>query len=231
VPDLAVTDWSAWHAAYDDPRSPLAHRLDVVKRRLGDALDALDASGCVRPSILSLCAGEGRDVVQVLGGRAASPVGRVLLVERDPALAAHAAASAAAAQLTALEVRCADAGLLASFEDVLPVDVLLLCGVFGNLTPSAVPTVVSAVPSLVAPGGFVLWTRGGSAPDQRPEVRRRFSEAGMEEISFDGAPAPFGVGLHRRASGDRAPLPDRLFTFAAGEEGPPGPADCRRDGP
>lgn len=212
-----MTDWSSWHAAYDDPASSLAGRLEVVKRRLVDALDALDAidaNGGARSSILSLCAGEGRDVVAVLSRRRPA-VGRVVLVERDPVLARRAVEAARAAQLTSVEVRCADAGRLASFADLLPVDVLVLCGVFGNLAHEDVESVAGMIPLLVAPGGFVLWTRGGSEPDRRPEIRRWFAEAGMHEVAFDGAPAFYGVGLHRRPAEavDVGELPDVLFTF------------------
>jgi hypothetical protein len=64
-----VTDWMAWHEAYDDPSSSLARRLGVVRRRLGAVLDA--AAG-ERRQLLSLCAGDGRDVIPVLAARAAS---------------------------------------------------------------------------------------------------------------------------------------------------------------
>lgn len=32
-------DWAAWHAAYDDPSSPLSARLRAVRSRLSDAVD------------------------------------------------------------------------------------------------------------------------------------------------------------------------------------------------
>lgn len=199
----------------------------MVQRRLTEALDALDAPdalGTTPRHILSLCAGEGRDVVPVLATRHARAGLRAVLVERDPQLAGRAADAAHAAGLASVDVRCADAGLVASFVDVLPVDVLLVCGVFGNLAHDHVRAVVGMLPRLVAPGGFVLWTRGGSAPDRRQEVRRWFSEARMEEHAFDGAPALYGVGLHRRPAGPVAAGPvqagglsGRLFTFE--EEG------------
>lgn len=55
--------WVAWHDAYDRPRTGLARRLAVVRRRIGEVLDvaipgAAAASGPLR--ILGLCAGDGR---------------------------------------------------------------------------------------------------------------------------------------------------------------------------
>lgn len=57
-------------------------------------------------------------------------------------------------------MRRRDAGDVRSFGDVLPVDVLMLCGIFGNIERSTVRHVVRQVPAMVASGGFVFWTRG-----------------------------------------------------------------------
>ena len=32
-------DWAAWHEAYDNPDTPLAHRLRAVQARITEALD------------------------------------------------------------------------------------------------------------------------------------------------------------------------------------------------
>jgi hypothetical protein len=207
-----VVDWERWHEAYEDPASDLSRRLEVVRARLSDALDRCGAGD---PRLLSLCAGEGRDVLPVL---TVHPKGRHVtgvLVEREPVLADRAVHSARDSGLDNVEVRCADAGDPASFRDQLPVDVLLLCGVFGNIDPSTVHDVVYRVPAMVVPGGSVIWTRGShGAADHRPQVRRWFEEAGIPEISFDGPPATFGVGVNEVREGVARPIDDsRLFTF------------------
>jgi len=76
-----VKDWVAWHAAYDDPSSPLSARLRVVRAHLSAALDAAPP-GPVR--LLSLCAGQGRDVLGVLPAHPRGPDVSALLVEYDP---------------------------------------------------------------------------------------------------------------------------------------------------
>jgi hypothetical protein len=208
-----VTDWVDWHRAYDDPTSSLARRLDVVRRRLGEALDVVPAQ---RPRVLSLCAGDGRDVIPVLAGRAASRRVTAVLVEQDEVLARRAADAAAAAGLDGLEVRSGDAGDPRVFDDVLPVDVLMLCGILGNIEHARVANVVVSVARILVLGGFVIWTRGGSEPDLRPQVRDWFQSAGFDEVAFDGAPEPYGVGLNRLAdtsATDPRTLPQPLFTF------------------
>jgi hypothetical protein len=207
-----MTDWLSWHGNYDDPSSVQARRLAIARRRVADSLDALGASG---RRVLSLCAGDGRDVIPELASRSGQEL-EVVLVEQSPELAERARASAFAAGLDRVEVRTADASLPDSFADVLPVDLLLLCGIFGNVPDDDIRTTVFAAPAMLQPGGFVIWTRGRcDGADLRPTVRRWVAEAGLEEVAYDGEPELFGVGV-ACASGpppvDRA-LPDRLFTF------------------
>src|SRR6202022_4491515 len=99
---------------------------------------------------------------------------RAVLVEKDGTLAGRASEAIAATDLETVEVRCGDAGGPTLFRDVLPVDVLLLCGIFGNIEPASVKDLIDAIPSLVVPDGYVIRTRGGSGPDRRSEVRRWF---------------------------------------------------------
>lgn len=207
-----VKDWLAWHEAYDDPSSSLARRLGVVRNRLEEVLEA--PAGEWR-QLLSLCAGDGRDVTPVLAAGAASSSVSALLVERDEELSRRALESASSSGLGTVEVRCADAGDPTSF-DVLPVDVLLLCGSFGNIEHKRVKDVIDVVPHLLDSAGYVIWTRGASDPERRPEVRRWFRAAGLVEVSFDGAPETFGVGVNQapiRSTVTRRQLPSRIFTF------------------
>jgi hypothetical protein len=78
-----------------------------------------------------------------------------------------------------------------------------------------VKAIIDVVPRLVTSGGFVIWTRGSSEPDHRPEIRHWFELAGLKEIAFEGAPELCGVGLNRSllASPPTGAIPDRLFTL------------------
>ncbi len=95
-------------------------------------------------------------------------------------------------------MRQADAGDPSAFTDVLPVDLLLLCGIFGNISAADIRVTVGAVPAMLAAGGTVIWTRGRyQGTDLRPVVRGWFTDAGLTELTFDGEPEPFGVGVAR----------------------------------
>ena len=225
-------DWVAWHTSYADPGSSLSRRLAVVRTRIGQVLDA--AVGGRPIDILSLCAGDGRDVLPELVARP-SLSATTTLVELDDRLAA--AAQVAASTLAGVQVRHGDAGDVATFEDVLPVDLLLLCGIFGNISTTDIRATVAAMPSMLAAGGTVIWTRGWFAvEDLRPTIRRWFLDAGLNEISFDGEPERFGVGVAREQDAatraDHALAPVHLHSLTvrptAGDRGHAAPALSRR---
>lgn len=207
-----MRDYVEWHRDYDVPGSDLAKRLAVVQRRFAQALDAMTAPDA---RVLSLCAGEGRDVLDVLEQRLDQRVPHTTLVEANGTLAERAAERARSLDLAEVEVIAGDAGITATWARCLPVDVLLLCGVLGNISTEDVRRTLSAVPAMVPAGGYVVWTRGRSdEEDKRPQVRRWCTELGLVEIAFDGEPETFGVGLSQRsAEAPPSPLPEQLFTF------------------
>lgn len=208
------TGWQGWHTAYDDPASSLARRLPVVRGHVSVSLASLQTDGCI--DILSLCAGEGRDLLPPL--KALLPGSfRARLVEVDDSIAQTARGTCRRLGLESVTVLTADAGLTANYTDFLPVDLLLLCGIFGNISAQDIRTTLGAVPAMLRPGGIVIWTRGYFVPDLRSAVRSWVAEVGLVETSWDSEPEGYGVGVARRGNAaretDRPPLPLRLFTF------------------
>jgi hypothetical protein len=202
--------WVRWHQAYEDPDSALSVRLRLVQDGMRHALDQ-HPPGPIR--IVSICAGQGRDVIDVVAahGRRADVAAR--LVELDPALVAFAQARLA----DQIEVVQGAAALVGSSAGALPADLVLVCGVFGNISDVDIRATVGMLPAICAPGGTVIWTRHRRRPDLTPSVRRWFAEAGLVERSFE-APAPYvlGVGCHQWAGHAEAATlqPDlRLFDF------------------
>lgn len=205
-------DWKQWHDAYADPDSSLSQRLAAVQRLVAQALDVAPA-GPLR--LISMCAGEGRDVLGVLPHHLRRDDVRARLVELDPDLAGRARAAANAAGLAQVEVVAGDAGSVDAYAGMTPADVVLVCGVFGNITDADIANTVATLPQLCAPGATVIWTRHRKAPDATPAIRRWFTEAGFDEVAFDSSGAGgFGVGAARYASEPRAFTPGaHLFRF------------------
>ncbi len=207
---MVARDWHAWHQDYDDPTSSLSRRLAVVREQLAGVL--AERTGPVR--LLSLCSGDGRDTLPVLAASAADV--SAVLVELDPELAS-AARTAAAALGLAVDVRTDDAGLVAAWADAVPVDVLMLCGVFGNISDDDVRQTLAAVPLMLQRGGTLVWTQGnndGGTDDRAEWVRGLLDGGGWEERSFTKPDdASFRVGVHRWQGIAAGVLAERLFAF------------------
>ncbi len=209
-----MTDWVSWHRGYDDLESSLARRLVAVQQGIARALDGLVAG---RIRVLSLCAGDGRDLIPVVAGHARRSDVDAVLVELDARLVTAANQRSGEDGLAGqFAARQGDAGDVSVFSDVIPVDLLMLCGIFGNISDADIAATVHATPQLVASGGFVVWTRGSFEPDRREQIRAWFRECGCDEISYEAEPNGYGVGVAQLPSsaGPRREQPtDRLFTF------------------
>ncbi|MEU4436901.1 MULTISPECIES: methyltransferase [Micromonospora] len=204
-------DWYAWHRDYDQPESALARRLAEVRQRVADALDAA-RPGPLRA--LSLCAGQGRDLIPVLAAHPRGADVTARLVELDPRNADLARRAAADAGLTGVQVVTGDAALTDGYADLAPADLVLVCGIFGNITDDDIRATVRHCASLCAIGGMVLWTRHRREPDLVPVICEWFAEEGFEPVAV-GSPADgVGVGAHRFTGTPRPLVPGaRMFTF------------------
>jgi hypothetical protein len=182
----------------------------VVRGHIRDALDR--RPGPVRA--LSLCAGDGRDLLGVLAEREDAARVRAVLVEVHPAITdrARAAAAEVAAQV---DVRTADAGDTDAWADAVPADLVLLVGIMGNISDDDLARTIAAAPALCAPGATLVWTRGRRRGDRNDEVRARLAAAGFVELAYDvldedSLPA---VGAARHDGPPPALPRGRLFTF------------------
>jgi SAM-dependent methyltransferase len=195
-------DWVAWHTPYDEPGSNLERRLRWVQRRIRQVLDEAKI-GPIR--VLSLCAGQGRDLLEVLADHPRRHDVTGLLVELDERNVAEARAHAEAAGLAGIDVVQADASSTSAFAEAVPADLLLVCGVYGNISDADIAKTVRHLPELCAPGALTIWTRHRGDPDLTPAIRQWYVDAGFEELTFDTDEGfLFGVGTFRLTA---PPLP------------------------
>lgn len=208
-----LRDYVRWHVQYDDPDSSLSKRLRCVQAEVAAVLDR--GTGPVR--LISACAGDGRDVLGVLAGRADRHRVSGTFLEIDPVLVAAARARITELGLTGrLQVLQRDAGATDSYLDLEPADLVMVSGIMGNITPADIERLVHTTRTWAAPGATVIWTRGSQEPDLGPDIRRWFGEAGYVEIAcherIEGS--PMRVGVNRLVADPLPPTPgERIFTF------------------
>ena len=199
---LSVTPdshWMRWHAPYEDPSSALSLRLRIVQSMVGDFLDRVPASRRGPVRMVSLCAGQGRDVIDVVATHPRGPDVSALLVELDPGLVDFARTRAEAAGVVE-QVRIVegDASRCRWYENDVPADLVLVCGVFGNISSGDITRTIEELPGFCRMGSEVVWTRHRRPPDATPAIRADFAAAGFSELAFE---APDGyvltVGRHR----------------------------------
>jgi hypothetical protein len=188
-------DWLEWHRPYDDPASALSRRLALVQHHLRGAMDRCRGP---RVRIVSICAGQGRDVIGAVARHPRREDVRARLVELDPRNTEQARDAASAAGLEQISVVTGDAGTTDAYAGAVPADIVVLCGVFGNIVDDDVHQTVALLPMLCAAGATVVWTRHRNPPDLTPAIRGWFADAGFAEEAFDNPPDTFfGVGAHR----------------------------------
>lgn len=208
--------WENWHAAYEDPRSNLSLRLRTVQEMVRHALDTLSTSQSGPIRVVSMCAGQGRDVIDVVAEHPRRHEVAALLVERDPALVAFARARAHAAGVDdAVRIVEGDASLSEIYVAQVPADVVLVCGVFGNISDDDIAATIDALPSFCRPGSHVVWTRHRRPPDATPAIRARFAAAGFTERAFVAPETTVMTVGHHRFDGETALFDPRrrLFDF------------------
>jgi hypothetical protein len=205
-------DWWEWHGPYDDPASPLSERLTIVQRHLRGAFDRCPA-GPIR--VISMCAGQGRDLLPVLAEHSRRRDVLACLVELDRRNIEWARAAAGRATGVTIDIRQVDAGFTDAYAGAVPAAIVLACGIFGNITEEDIHRTVSALPTLCAGDATVIWTRHRRPPDLTPTIRQWFGEAGFSEEAFETPDGTFfGVGAERFIGAPRPLEPGRrMFTF------------------
>jgi hypothetical protein len=205
--------WSDWPGkAYT--RAGYQQRLAAVERHLDESL-LLAPVGPVL--IASMCAGDGRDVVGVVQSHPRRSDVIAWLVELNGNSVAAGVAHARRAGLErTVNFLHADATSFATYGNIAPADILLVCGVWGHVPLEERASLVRACGTLCTPGGVVIWTRGVRRGTARFEaIRELFAGPAWEEIRATITPdAKWAVATHRYLGPASAPpTSGQIFHF------------------
>jgi Putative methyltransferase len=217
---VSQPDWVQWQQLYENPERVVAQRLLIVQRLIREFLAARAGD---EVSVVSVCAGQGRDILGVLADHPDRGSVRGYLVELNPTNTAAAVQRAHEAGLNGIDVVTRDASTTDSYAGIVPADLVLVCGVFGNIRNDDIHRTIEFLPQFCACNATVIWTRHRAAPDLTPTIRQWFEGVGFVELAFEstGAEAslpgkfpPQSVGAHRWPR-EAVPLElgRRLFSF------------------
>lgn len=210
---LVLGPWSNW-PAMSYQRTSYRKRLRVVQDHIAECLDRAER-GPVR--VVSICAGDGRDVVGVLETHERREDVSAWLVELDPkSVEAGIAARDATNLKKQVTFVLGDATDFATFKNILRCDIVVVCGVWGHVPPEERLRLVQALGKFCKPGGFVVWSRRMDRGQFRfADVQSLFEsnsfERVNESVTSDGK---WAVCTHRYI-GTTADVPTsgRIFNF------------------
>lgn len=210
--------WQSWHENYRNSL-PLRARLEEVSQQVTDAINAIESP---RVHVLSLCSGDGRDLLKVLLSGNTNKAVDATLIELDPILVEQGREAFAEHGFSDfVQFRCADATLFSSYQDLPKAELVMVCGVFGNVRANHVERLIFSLKGFCSPGARVVWTRSlnefddGEAAAQR--IRCCFKDTGFREAAFKRTPeGTFAVGsLIYEGEQERLPSTGQMFEFSA----------------
>jgi SAM-dependent methyltransferase len=213
---MEIEDWHTWHDEYDEPGSELGDRLRTVRRHVADAVAAAPPGPV---TVVSICGGQGRDLAGALAEhpRRTDVSGR--LVELDADNTAAASRNLDSAGLPGIEVVTGDASSSDAYAGLAPADLVVISGLFGHIDDDDHDRLIGFLPQILRPGGRVVWTFTRLRPERVEPLRRRYVDAGLEELAFDlldGERYLFTVGANVNRNEARA-FEDgqKLFDFGS----------------
>lgn len=185
--------------------------MRVVRERIRLVLEGAPAGPL---KVVSLCAGQGRDLLGVLADHPRRDEVLARLVELDPRNTESASAMARAAGLDQVEVVTGDAARTDHYAGMVPAGLVLACGIFGNISDEDIERTIGFCAQLCDTGATVIWTRHRGEPDRVPLICEWFEERGFERVWLSEPEAGFGVGVHRFTGLPRPlVLGEHMFTF------------------
>jgi hypothetical protein len=210
---IGSRSWTGWpDEAYAQNRYQL--RLESVQQHLIVCLDEAPR-GPIR--LISICSGDGRDVIGVLKThqRRKDMSARLIELDRQSVVAGMREASLVGLQDT-VRFFNRDATDYATYQGMAPADIVLACGVWGHVPTRERVGLTSALAGLCSPRGTVTWTRGISNGTARlREIESLFASSTWERVRITITPDnKWAVATYRR-DGQSTVLPrtGRIFNF------------------
>ncbi|MNR04651.1 hypothetical protein D3C85_1206300 [compost metagenome] len=108
-----------------------------------------------------------------------------------------------------------DASLLRTYRDVIPADLILLCGIFGNIANEDILNTIESLAQLSKQGTRVVWTRNLRDPKVVPMIRHSFTANDFKEVDYrTTSDDSYAIGIYEFYGLSQRLKDDiQLFTF------------------
>jgi ubiquinone/menaquinone biosynthesis C-methylase UbiE len=210
---FVLVHWSGWpELAYQRPH--MRERLRIVQEQLAECLDQAPRGPL---QILSICAGDGRDVIGVLQSHRRQKDVEAYLVELNGQSVTEGIKQMEASGLeNVVNFINADATDYSTYKNLAPCDIVLLCGVLGHVPANGLAKLIHALASFCKPGGKIIWTRKISKGEHLlKQVQSQFDDNLWSPVRQDSTFNKKWVVCTYRYRGPALEIPrnGRIFTF------------------
>ncbi|MDQ6819265.1 MAG: SAM-dependent methyltransferase, partial [Actinomycetota bacterium] len=79
-------------------------------------------------------------------------------------------------------MRTIDNGNSDAYIGAVPAELVLMVGIFGNISTTDVRQTIATTPQFCEPGGTLVWSRGRKGGDRNDEARASSAAAGFTEL-------------------------------------------------
>ncbi|SDD62498.1 hypothetical protein SAMN05444678_11772 [Sphingomonas sp. YR710] len=217
---LRMADWSDWHDEYENEGSELNARKRAVQAQVVAVVDQCPPGPV---TIVSICGGQGREVIGALEGHERRADVRGRIVELDTKNAAFARAWAQKVQLGNLEVLAGDASLAESYQGLAAVDLVVISGVFGHINNADRMRLIGFLRQICRKGACVVWTSVSWGDGKIESLRKHFLDNMFEEESFETLAGKFAFTIAKnRYVGEPVPFEPhaKFFSFGSSRDNP-----------
>lgn len=217
---LRMADWSDWHDEYQNEDSELNARKRAVQAQVVAVVEQCPPGPVM---IVSICGGQGREVIGALENHERRADIRGRLVELDARNAAFARAWAQKVQLGNLDVLAGDASLTDSYQGLAPVDLVVISGVFGHVNDADRMRLIGFLQQVCRKGSCVVWTFISWGDGKIEQLRGHFRDNMFEEESFETLSGNYAFTIARsRYVGEPAPFVPhaKFFSFGSSRDNP-----------
>ncbi len=184
----------------------------MLQRHIRAVLDRAPAG---RITVISVCSGQGHDLLGVLADHPRRQDVVARLVELDTTNVEIARSTARRLGLDGISVLEADAGTTDAYVGAAPVSLVILAGFFTFLDDADIDRMIELLPQLCAVGAAVVWARGTTGSNNAAHIRELLRRAQFVELDTEELEQPaLHVGVARFTGTPVTLEPGtRIFTF------------------